>query len=169
MFATDEGLKVFLVSPARRGAGRHGSHNYVPVSLDVLHELRTRNLVKRWHDERGVLVKNVLTRAEQRELQERQKRLELGKIERQRERRENPRFTDLYYRESPEHRWKLYNDKPFTLHQQGKAWNLKNKLKSSKKTRHWQTVIISGGKTIREPEVAKALLEKYAKQQERIL
>jgi RNA-binding protein YhbY len=165
----EAGLRASLVSPVRRGAGRHGDRTYVPLELDLVYELQKKKLIKPWRGEPGVWIKTVLIRSEQRRLQEKQKRSELQKLEWQRHRRERPLFNDLYYRESPEHKWKLYNDKPFNQNEQGRAWHIKDKLKRAKKTKHWQTVVVVGGKDIREPVVAQQLLATYSERQKDIL
>jgi hypothetical protein len=163
-------LRFFLVSPRRGGFGQFGHYRSEAVPVEVICAARERGDFKLWRGtgrHTGLRQTRKLTRREQRRLQQATARRALEREQHRRERRENPRFVDLYYREGAAHRWKPYFAEPLPSCRAGEAWSMKNKLRRAKRTRHLQTVVVSGGRDIRDPAAVTRKLAEAAERYER--
>jgi hypothetical protein len=163
-----ETLSFYLVPPPRRGMVAHGSRaagRSLTVPMEVICAARERGDLKLWREGgryNGLRQTRKLTRREQRRLQGVEMRYALERERRKQEEREHPYFVDLYYRESPAHRWKPYYTEPLPARRSREAWGVKDKLRRAKRTSHLQTVIIGGGRDIRDPAKLETNLKQTA-------
>jgi hypothetical protein len=161
-----ETLRFHLVPPMKHCSRPGNPRQSERIPVELICAARERGDFKVWR-EGGLRQTRRLTRREQRRLQGTEARYALERERRKREEREHPYFTDLYYRESPAHRWKPYYAEPLPARRSREAWGTKNKLRRAKRTCHLQTVIIGGGRDIRNPAKLEANLKQTAEHYER--